>query len=77
MDILKVQTENARAAQVFTFRGGKRQSLESVNIEEVWALSQEGRLAMFTGKEVAALGDSQLEAGLGNHSYYFIQPITI
>lgn len=77
MDILKVQTENATAAQVFTFRNGKRANLEAVSMQEVWQLARAGRLEDMAGKEIANMNDIGLFSFLGFHSYYLIKPETI
>jgi hypothetical protein len=75
--ILKVQTENAESAEIFSYQDGKRKSLERISIQEVRELSQADRLQMFTGNEVAALADPQLIADLEICSYYVIQPLII
>lgn len=78
MMILKVKTENAQAAELFCFdQDGKRQSRETVSMQEVQELSHAGRLHSMTGKEVANMDDIGLFSFLEFYSYYQVQPLTV
>jgi len=75
MRIIKILTEGATGAELYTFApDGRRTKLSGLSLSKFTELSRSGRLEDMTGAEVIALRDLRLFALLERYSYYYLLP---
>ena len=75
MQILKYKTYNATHATLYEFINGEKIHTETLSMTEVFEYSQQKRLTMMRGQDIRNIPDQDLNADLGESSYYQIKPV--
>ncbi|MCB0845003.1 MAG: hypothetical protein KDE26_17255 [Bacteroidetes bacterium] len=75
MQILKYKTYNATHATLYEFAGGKKIHTETLSMTEVFEYSRQKRLTLMRGQDICNIPDQELNADLGESSYYQIKPV--
>ncbi|MCB0843192.1 MAG: hypothetical protein KDE26_08065 [Bacteroidetes bacterium] len=75
MQILKYKTYNATHATLYEFINGEKIHTETLSMTEVFEYSQQKRLTLMRGQDIRKISDQELNADLGESSYYQIQPV--